>query len=292
MRAIVHNIHSQVPATVRRLGRGIGTIVSLDSHLDVSLGEDDDVYPSELLDIARRTSAHTELRRIVGENSTQGRVIVAIPQAMFLRHVQDVESDLPGELRSEGERQAISSVARFLAKERGIEVFQSPPRGLRQLAGKVRGTKSWVLDIDIDYMTEMQSDCYTQILENTKVLQSCKNVLRFVRDTKPEVITISEVRVSAFQSKGSAFSRFADELTKIGYGVEVGSMAGDDAPVEEGISDCYEFYKKVSKSLVKKHRDEMIRGDFAGFRRDERAKAKVFFTEKGYTYRSPFRTRT
>ena len=65
-RAIVHSIHSQVPETIAGLNRRFDMILSLDSHLDVSLGGDYGVYPSELRIFAQRTSVHSALRDISG----------------------------------------------------------------------------------------------------------------------------------------------------------------------------------------------------------------------------------
>ena len=66
MRAIIHSIHSQVPETVSELGQRFDAIVSMDSHLDVSLGGDDSIYPGDLRIIAGRTGAHSALRHITG----------------------------------------------------------------------------------------------------------------------------------------------------------------------------------------------------------------------------------
>ena len=66
MRAIVHSIHSQVPGTVSELGVRFDEIISMDSHLDVSLGGDDSIYPESLRIIVARTGAHSALRNITG----------------------------------------------------------------------------------------------------------------------------------------------------------------------------------------------------------------------------------
>ena len=282
MRTIVHSIHSQVPQTIRELGHDVRVVISLDSHLDVSLGEDDDVYPPRLLTIARRTSAHTDIRKVVAANSSRARVIVAIPESMLLRHAQDIEANLPANLRMHDDTESVASVRKFLAS-RGIETLPSPPGDLFELAKTVGLAGRWVLDIDVDCIGEMQRECYTSIINPTPgTLQSARNVVDFVRLTRPETITISEVKTSAIRSERSAFSRFIGELKLLGYGVEESGVFADDSEVAKEIAVCYEFYESISKRLLVKHRKEMTGGNLEGFRREQRSLARGFFAEKGY----------
>jgi hypothetical protein len=200
MRAIIHSIHSQVPATVSRLGQRFDAIVSMDSHLDVSLGGDDSIYPPELRTFAARTGAHSALRNITGGLSAlKGRppdgdapeVIVAVPEAMLARHAMDIDSKLPRSLRVSDQQESIASAVDFLAETMGIEVYPSPPRALGGLVRRMGRTGSWLLDVDVDFMQEMQKECYTRIINpGPGVLQSMSRVVEFIRDSKPETITI------------------------------------------------------------------------------------------------------
>src|ERR1022692_2689814 len=131
----------------------------MDSHLDVSLGGDDSIYPRELRIIAGRTGAHSALRHITGGLSAlRGRqpkegtpeVIVAIPEAMLARHAMDIESKLPRSLRASDQEESISSAVDFLAEPMGIEVYPSPPRTLQSLVRRMDRTRSWLLDADVD----------------------------------------------------------------------------------------------------------------------------------------------
>src|SRR5271156_3377538 len=99
MRAIIHSIHSQVPRTIAKLDRSFDIVISLDSHLDVSLGGDDLIYPDDLRMIARRTGAHTAISQMTrGHRAAGSGVIVAIPERMLARHAMDTESNLPRHL--------------------------------------------------------------------------------------------------------------------------------------------------------------------------------------------------
>jgi hypothetical protein len=292
MRAIIHSIHSQVPETVSELGQRFDAIVSMDSHLDVSLGGDDSIYPKELRIIAARTGAHSALRNITGGLSAlrgpqpEGKVpdvIAVVPEAMLARHAMDIESKLPRSLRVSDQEESISSAVDFLAETMGIEVYPSPPRALQGLVRRMGRTGSWLLDVDVDYMQEMQKECYTRIINpGPGVLQSMSRVVEFIRRSRPDTITISEAKVAAIRDGKSSFSAFIEELKAEGYQVEERGVFATDAEVVRAISVCKEFYRTVSRGLMLEHMDSMMRGDMAGFQRAEAVAAKRFFKAKGY----------
>jgi hypothetical protein len=295
MRAIIHSIHSQVPQTVSALGERLDAIVSMDSHLDVSLGGDDSIYPEELRIIVARTGAHSALRKITGGISALGgsrpagdapNVIAVVPEAMLARHAMDVESKLPRSLRLSDQEESIASAVDFLAVTMGIEVYPSPPKALQGLVRRMGRAGSWLLDVDVDYMQEMQSECYTRIINpGHGVLQSASRVLEFIRKSKPETITVSEAKVAAIRDPRSAFSAFVGELRAAGYEVEERGVYASDAEVVRGISVCKEFYRTVSRRLMLEHMDAMMRGEMEGFQREEAAAARKFFRAKGYGQR-------
>jgi hypothetical protein len=165
-----------------------------------------------------------------------------------------------------------------------IEVYQSPPKGLQNLVRLTRRTGPWTLDIDVDYMHEMQSECYTRIIKpEAGVLQTMSNVVAFIKKTTPDTITLSEARVSAIRNPKSAFSNFVVNLKSMGYQIEERGIFASDAEVLKGISVCKEFYRTVSRVLMTKHIQEMVKGDFEEFQEQEKAAAKEFFRDKGYS---------
>jgi hypothetical protein len=292
MRAIIHSIHSQVPETVAGLGRRFDAIVSMDSHLDVSLGGDHGVYPRDLRIIAGRTGAHAALRQITGglpglrgprpKGDAPGLMVV-IPEAMLARHAMDIESRLPRSLRVSDRQESVSSAVGFLAETLGIEVYRSPPRTLQGLVHRMGRAGSWLLDVDVDYMQEMQKEVYTRIINpGPGVLQSTSRVVEFIRKSRPEVITISEAKVRAIRDSKSNFSAFIEELRGAGYQIEECGVYEDDDEVVKGISVCKEFYRTVSTKLILEHMDAMMGGEMDGFQKAEAAAAKEFFRDKGY----------
>lgn len=292
MRAIVHSIHSQVPSTIEALAESFGSALSLDSHLDVSLGGDCGVYPEELRAIAERTSAHTAIREAI-VRSACGRggrrhartadLIVAIPERMLAKHAEEVELSLPRALRVEEERESVALVVAFLMTSMGIEVYSSPPGNLADLLPRLRRAGRWLLDVDVDCMEEMQDECYTQIRgAGPGVLQSSSSVLDFIRSSRPEVITISEAKVRAIRDRDSHFSRFLESVGAMGYAIEEEGVYKDDAEVIRGIEVCKGFYREVSTRLLKEHMGSMMRGDYSAFEKEEAFAAKEYFSSRGY----------
>ena len=107
-------------------------------------------------------------------------------------------------------------------------------------------------------------------------------VVGFIRDSKPETITISEAKVAAIRDGKSAFSAFIGELRDEGYQIEERGVYANDAEVVRAISVCKEFYRTVSRRLMLEHMDAMIKGDMEGFQRAEAVAARQFFRAKGY----------
>lgn len=291
MRAIVHSVHSQVPETIRELRTAPKVIVSMDSHLDVSRGGDDSLYPDELRVIARRTGAHTALVRTDlaflpdGRSSatSRRRLIAVISEAMLAAHAADIESQLPRNLRIRDQRESISSCVEFLRSEMGIEVHPSPPKPLNDLAVRSERFGNWLLDIDLDYMLETQKECYTSIeAPRPGELQPAAKVLDFIKITLPETITLSEAKVSALRDPRSEASTFIDGLRDAGYAIEERGLFESDAEVVRGIQVCNEFYVTVSRGLMINHIGEMMKGDYREFEKAEESSSRVFFRSRGY----------
>jgi hypothetical protein len=202
---------------------------------------------------------------------------------MLVRHASDIEQKLPPALRVRDVQESVSSVADFLRTTIGLEVYPSPPNSLTDLVPRMEGAGKWILDVDVDYMREMQDECYTQIRNTAAgVLQSMASVVQLIEDSTPPVVTISEVRVSAIRDASSNFSRFIGALRDAGYEIEERGVYGSDAEVLRGISVCKEFYRTVSRRLAIDHMDALMRGELAAFEREESAAAGEFFRRRGY----------
>ena len=282
MRAIIRSIHSQTPQTIAQLGEGLELVVSLDSHLDVFGEGETSLYPGRLREIAGRTAAHNMIPHAIG-GSAGPQLVVVIPERMLAAHVSDVESQLPPWLRMTDRAGAVRSTIDYLKTAMGIEVYQSPPKSLLNLTGRTKRARSWVLDVDVDYIDEMRGESYTQILDpEPGDLATLSQVVDFIDKARPETITISEAKVSAIKDPGSSFSDFIARLRGMGYAVEERGIFASDDEVVRGISVCREFYQEVDRGLMAGHMDEMIEGNLQRFQDEERAAAKAFFERKGY----------
>lgn len=149
-------------------------MVSLDSHLDdylASVGLDD--IPGKIRPAALRSAAHGRLRlclgglRILNESELIPDLVVVIPKVMMESHVFHfgkllAEAEAPDVLGGDIQSQ-VNSYEWRLTNTIGIETFYSPPRDLLKLSDRVKASDMWLLDIDVDYMSGMQKECYTPV---------------------------------------------------------------------------------------------------------------------------------
>jgi len=100
----------------------------------------------------------------------------------------------------------------------GVQIVESPPTNLLEFTdfdGNV------LIDIDIDYFSDMQTECYSY--EITKSLINggkSDDVLLLIEKIKPELITISEVKTSALGNESSKINFFLKRLEGMGYEIE------------------------------------------------------------------------
>jgi len=292
-RVLVHSIHSQVTYTLEKLQAPLELIISLDSHLDTQLGGDHEIYPEEVKLAAERTSVHTVFRRLYGElpllrdqtGPEQGvtDIIIAIPAVMLETHVE-MQRRILGERFGRPGEDPIGFYVSFLKRFLGVEVYTSPPGSLMGLAGTARAAKDWLLDIDVDYMHEMQGECYSPITKGVKLghLQRAAHVLNFIQRSSPLTITISEAKVDALRNPRSNISGFLDKLRSFGYAVEEKDVLSEDALIEKQIKDCADFYLEVSRGILA----EKIRANpefgLEELGAVEAPAAKEFFRKRGY----------
>ena len=254
--------------------------MALDSHLDVFMGVKDVVecLPKRLRLSAERASSHTFIRRAIGELpillKSEGLptdflpdMILVVPQISLNTYVYEQAEKMRdviagGALLPHQIRGPLEVCQSYLSGVLGIQVFTSPPKNLMKLVGMVREAEYTILDLDVDYLREMQAECYTPIEHaQPSQLGLTANVIRLIRKTKPRVITVSEVRVAATQEPKSNFSRFLDGLKNLGYKINYELIFDNDREAERLIEVYKEFYETVQKPLERKQRME---SDFLG----------------------------
>ena len=274
-RAIVHNFHSQVCKTLHKLDVEPDLIVALDSHLDWFWGVKNIVesMPKRIRLAASRASAHTLIRRAVGDLpillKVEGRpidflpeMILVIPQISLnhyvLEHVKEIQQlILGGAISPDQIGNPLESFLNYLSSFLGIGVFTSPPKNLMKLVDMLREAEFPLLDLDVDYLQELQTECYTPIkYAHPGQLGWAAQTLRVIRKTKPPLITISEVKVAATQEPNSSFSKLVSRLKNWGYKIEYKLIFDNDEEAERLIKIYQEFYEGVQKPLERKHRME------------------------------------
>ena len=228
--------------------------------------------------------------KVTNKNNSKWRLVMSttkddLKNAPGFKYDRSTTTWVPEEqnsLRLHDQGKSIASVVEFLAGTMGIEIHESPPKPLSNLARLARGNRSWILDVDVDYMYEMQKECYTQIGGTEPgVLQSMSKVVRFIQESRPGTITLSEARVSAIRDRESNFSKLIAKLSAMGYEIEENGVFESDAEVLRGIAVCREFYRTISRELVVQHMPAMMRGDLKEFKEEEEAAAWKFFKSKG-----------
>jgi hypothetical protein len=277
---IIHSFHSQVCKTLQKLDLEPDLIVALDSHLDVFMGVKDVVesMPKEIRLAAGRASAHTFIRRALGELPillrAQGapidflpEMVLVVPQISLKHYVLEFAEKtqdiiLTGALLPNQIGDPLEACQTYLSKILGVKVFTSPPKNLMSLLSKLREAECALLDLDVDYLQELQTECYTPI-EHAQPgqLGFATQILKLVRKTKPQIITISEVKVAATQEPESNFSRFIYRLKNMGYRIDYKLKFPNDKEAERSIKIYKEFYEQVQKPLERRQRMER---DFLG----------------------------
>jgi hypothetical protein len=291
-KAYIHSLHSQVPETVASLEEDFDLILSMDSHLDISLGLDGEVLPQALRLVAARTSAHTALRRLTGElplflqqegdagGERDADFILAIPEGMFAEHAYAQEEITREAGGTFGDENPLEFYARFIKEYFGADIYLSPPNGLNRLVMPVSQAANCLLDIDYDYIYEAQGECYTPIREiGPGSLQSLARVIRFIEKTTPPVITLSEAKLAAIRDAGSRFSSLVDRLRTLGYEVEVAGLVQSDEETLRQIKDTEDYFNRYGRRILMNHAQD---SDFEAMIDEARVAARGFFGSRGY----------
>ncbi|MDH5770628.1 MAG: hypothetical protein OEZ25_05000, partial [Candidatus Bathyarchaeota archaeon] len=134
---------------------------------------------------------------------------------------------------------------------------------LKKLADKVSG-QGVVIDIDVDYMADAQSECYTMapgleirdgvVLKPRKSqMGSADKVFKLIRLTKPELITVSEAKLEALHTANSFTNRFLRMLQAMRYKVEYGSLLSSDQEAYNLIEKHENFVNEKLGEIERKY---------------------------------------
>lgn len=274
---IVNSFHSQVGETLAKfLNKNnieSDVVVCLDSHIDDHMGtkESAELMPKNVSLAAYRGSAHTWIRRATGELpwilKAENRedeiewmapMYLVIPQTMINTHVAYHQNLITGSSSTE-----IIPTPEFFQQKKtyldyskefmGFNIIGSPPKNLLNIVDNLR-TDFAILDIDVDYMHEMQNECYTPVNKaKPGDLGWMEQVIRLIKKTKPRLITISEAKVAAIKNPASNYSKFISRLNGMGYKVEYEQIFASDEEAEDAMNKYQEFFEKVQLPIMRKN---------------------------------------
>ena len=251
----------------------VETVVAFDAHLDISLPPKEvlALVPENIRLAANRVSAHTLIRRVFGELPMFRKIyglpdwpsldmFLVVPKCGLRAHIFEVAKiELPevrinGSISSNEFKRLKKGLLEHISLVLGIKVFTSPPKDLGKLIKMVRNAKNVLVDLDIDYLTEMQNECYTA-LKGAKLaeLGRMQQVLGFFRKIKPSIVTISEVKVKAFNDPQSNFSKFVNSLEAMGYEIKYQNVFASEKQAEKILSIYQELCEHVWMPIMNRN---------------------------------------
>lgn len=270
-RVIVGSFHSCSYYALDTLDHDL--IFSFDSHFDTNTtGADDEICKAMGNDVAikyaaGRAATHSMFRK----KFPSARMLIVTPaagletQAAYVRnnvrerihsntpyHNLDSDDMFGNHVGSKSE--LIGRYLRLLKLMQKIDVFTAPPKDPVELSDMIKGAANPLLDIDVDYFAELQSECYTPLLgAEPHQLGNIERVLRLIRSTKPDTITLSEATVAALNDPNSRTSYLLNRLKTMGYSVQKFFLYGNDMQARESIKRWNDFGIKVRETVTAKY---------------------------------------
>lgn len=248
-------------------------IVSFDSHIDTGLtGADDDVCRAmgdnaQVKYAAGRAAAHTMFRK----KFPAARMLIVTSDAGLETQVAFVRTGVQERIRSnsltyefgsddmfgnnvDSKSELIGRYLRVLKAVHKIDVLAAPPKDPVELSALIKDSANPLLDIDVDYFAEMQGECYTP-LKGTEPhhLGNMERVLRLIRSTKPEIITLSETTVAAINNPDSRTSYLLNRLKGMGYSAEKFFLFDSDEQARKSIKRWEDFGLQVRETVTAKY---------------------------------------
>jgi len=291
-RAIIHSFHSHVYDTLVELDEYPSLILSLDSHVDAQLMGQVELMPEEIRRTALRASALILNLRAFGElpalfdeqeeySMMSPEMYLAVPGRSWETEIATKFLKVNAVLEDKDKYRDIRKFAKdhlnTLKKLYGIKIYESPPNNLLKLVKKLNKADYPILDIDVDYIGSMQSECYTP-LKNIKIkdLGNIDKVISLIRKSKTPIITISEAKLSAINDADSNFSKMIDRISNLGYEVELSTMLDSDEEAMRLLSIHEGYYKEIQEPFYKKYGKDELAGDNSHRKELSRSAEKYF----------------
>jgi hypothetical protein len=225
------------------------SIVSFDSHLDISWASKEFVgelfnLPFLLKAAFLRAYVHFLLRRVLPNVP----LYLVIPTSAYQCQIQAKSREFEEVSGKEPPTDATKATADML-NDLGIKLFLSPPKNMKYLYEKVN-KHTTVIDIDVDYMQEFQSVCYTKAPQFTDMpeqthLGKINDVLRTINKIRPDLVLISEAKLDQIKNFKPPLGQIIDFLKRQGYKIELGELASSDKEALKALMKVENFEKEV-----------------------------------------------
>ncbi len=269
--AYLHTFHSQVAETLCDIDYWLDIIISFDAHVDSYMGVKEilDAYPPDMRVITLRASAHNLIRNAMGvspiyikagiidfDEEDNPPMYLIIPRKTFLVEVDRMRSNTLPMLKEQGLSPLTEAGLRqHLEESLGINIFESPPKNLTKFFEKNFPSEDFLFDIDVDYFSEFQRECFTPISgAQHKDLGNLPRVLKLIRKYQPDILTISEMKNGALNDSTSRFSKFLERIEELGYEIDDSNIIDEeDTELVSKLIRYEKFFKEVQKPLQVKY---------------------------------------
>lgn len=259
-RVVLHSFHSQAADTIASDESSFDLVLCVDGHLDyfMSSAEQSQNFPDKIVRLAAdRASAHSFIRRATGDFppllSKEDRMFLApmyvvVPLQSAMASAEVLVRRMKAARKAaawEAKETPLNLIQGLLKDTLGIGLYLSRPRQLKKFLTLLRDADEPLMDIDIDYFHEFQSECYSPLVNAASSdLGSVESVLRLIRKTRPRLITVSEAKLSALRNPQSNVSALLNIVKRMGYVIEE-RLLESDKQAEDAIATYAEYYKTV-----------------------------------------------
>jgi hypothetical protein len=283
---LLSSFHSSSPYALEKHELEPDLIISFDSHIDTSLLG----YRKEVVEIigddreqfyaAARAATHAIFARKFGESGA--KVIIVTSKLAFESDVAFLEQkvrNLKPELEELGFAELVANRLEGLRSFFGLELLTCPPKDpVASLAPLINNAESPVIDIDVDYFADFQTECYTPLKNaNLSELGNLERVLRLIRSTQPAIITLSESKVDALNTPSSKTNHLLTKLRNMGYAHERFHVYENDDEALHYLSEWELFSKKNEAHVNRKILSDIASPDMSGDDGELSRRVKEYF---------------
>jgi len=232
-----------------------------------------ELLPPDMQLIFQRASSHTLIRRAKGELPLSIKagisdfpvednppMYVIIPRQTFLIEFAYMR-ERERALKEDGLSLMTEAIfKRDMEEWCGINIFLSPPKNLTKFFEKNFLSEDFLFDIDIDYFSEFQGECFSPNRGiQRKDFGYLPRVLKLIRKYQPEILTISEMKNSALNDSKSRFSNFMKRIQELGYEVDYSNIIDEeDTEIVSKIIRLIKFIIDIQHPLQEKYSGENL----------------------------------